>query len=125
MENTQKRSPKSLTPLDILRTRCPKCRKGAVMQGKFTIRKKCDVCGHDFYPEPGYYLGAMMMSFIATAVLTIPLIIGLKLSGADVSVLVIAPFIEFAIVGPILLYYARIIWLYAEYSMTTRLGDRR
>jgi hypothetical protein len=67
----------------------------------------------------------MMVSFMATTMLTVPFVIALKLAGADVSLLVLFPFLEFAILGPILLYYARIIWLYLEFSMTRRLGDRR
>lgn len=67
----------------------------------------------------------MMVSFLATAMLTVPVVIALKLSGAEVSVIVLVPFLEFAILSPLLLYYARIIWLYLEHSMTHRLGDRR
>jgi uncharacterized protein (DUF983 family) len=111
--------------IDVLRARCPACRTGKITQKLFKLNEKCPVCGHNFYPEPGYYLGAMMVSFLVTAMLTIPVVITLKFSGAEVSVLVIAPFLEFAILGPLLLYYARVIWLYLEHSMTTRLGDRR
>lgn len=111
--------------IDVLKARCPVCRKGKITQSLFKLNKLCPVCGHNFYPEPGYYLGAMMVSFLATAMLTVPFVIALKLAGAEVSVLVLFPFVEFAILGPILLYYARIIWLYLEHSMTHRLGDRR
>jgi len=111
--------------IDVLRARCPSCRTGKITQSLFKLNKRCPVCDRDFYPEPGYYLGAMMVSFLATAMLTVPVVIALKVSGADVGLLVLFPFLEFAILGPILLYYARIIWLYLEFSMTQRLGDRR
>ncbi|MFL5815102.1 MAG: DUF983 domain-containing protein [Bdellovibrionia bacterium] len=111
--------------IDILKARCPVCRTGKITQNLFKLNQKCPVCGHNFYPEPGYYLGAMMVSFLVTAMLTVPVVIVLKFAGAEVPVLVLTPFAEFAILGPILLYYARIIWLYLEHSMTNRLGDRR
>jgi uncharacterized protein (DUF983 family) len=111
--------------IDILRARCPACRTGKITQSLFKLNKRCPVCNRDFYPEPGYYLGAMMVSFLATTILTVPFVIALKLAGADVSLIVLFPFMEFAILGPLLLYYARIIWLYFEFSMTRRLGDRR
>jgi uncharacterized protein (DUF983 family) len=111
--------------IDVLKAHCPACRTGKITQNLFKLNQKCPVCGHNFYPEPGYYLGAMMVSFLVTAMLTVPVVIVLKFAGADVPVLVLTPFAEFAILGPILLYYARIIWLYLEHSMTNRLGDRR
>lgn len=111
--------------IGVLKALCPVCRTGKITQNLFKLNRKCPVCGHDFYPEPGYYLGAMMVSFLVTAMLTVPVVIVLKFSGAEVPVLVLAPFVEFAILGPILLYYARILWLYLEHSMTSRLGDRR
>jgi uncharacterized protein (DUF983 family) len=111
--------------IGILKALCPVCRTGKITQNLFKLNQKCPVCGHNFYPEPGYYLGAMMVSFLVTAMLTVPVVIVLKFSGAEVPVLVLAPFVEFAILGPVLLYYARIIWLYLEHSMTNRLGDRR
>lgn len=95
------------------------------MRGLFTIHQKCPECGLGFCPEPGYYLGAMMVSFLLTAMLTVPVVIVLKFSGAEVSTLVTAPFLEFAILGPILVYYSRIVWLYVEFSMTHRLDGRR
>lgn len=31
------------------------------------MKERCDVCDEDFFPEPGYYYGAMFVSYIFTA----------------------------------------------------------
>lgn len=63
----------------------------------------------------------MMISFLVTAVLTIPPVIALKMLGADTAVLVAFPLVEFLFVGLFLIFYSRILWLHLEYSMTKRL----
>jgi uncharacterized protein (DUF983 family) len=110
-----------MNALDVLRARCPSCRKGKVTRGVFAIRPRCPECGYDFHPEPGYYLGAMMVGFLATAILTVPPMIALKVAGADIAVVIGYPFVQFAVLGPLLLRYARILWLHLERTTTRRL----
>jgi len=53
--------------------KCPRCRKGDLFVKPFEINKplnmheKCSHCGQRFEPEPGYYFGAMFISYIWTA----------------------------------------------------------
>jgi len=108
----------------ILKARCPACHQGKITNGIFKIRRRCPKCSHDFNPEPGYFLGAMAVGFILAAMLTIPPTIALKLLGADVQVLVVAPLIEFIFVGSFIFYYAKIVWLHVEYRMTSRLDGQ-
>ncbi len=68
------------------------------------------------------------MSFLLTAMLTVPPMVVLKLLNADVAVLVAFPLIEFLFLGSFLIVYSRVCWLHLEYRMTSRLnseGDRR
>ncbi len=52
--------------------KCPRCRKGDLYTKPFTISKplsmheKCGQCDLKFEPEPGYYFGAMFISYIWT-----------------------------------------------------------
>lgn len=91
------------------------------MRGLFSIRKRCAECNYNFHPEPGFYLGAMMVSFLATAIMMVPTIIALKLADVSPGMLAIAPIGIFFVVGPFLIYYSRILWLHMEYSITDRL----
>jgi len=53
----------------ILSMTCPRCRQGH-MFGKLDflhplkMNKVCEVCGQKFEPEPGFYYGAMFISYI-------------------------------------------------------------
>lgn len=108
----------------ILRARCPACHQGPVLKNVFGIHRKCRVCGHDFYPEPGFYLGAMAVSFLLTAMLTIPPMIALKLLDVDIRILLAFPLIEFLLVGSFLMIYSRVLWLHLEYRLTARLHGK-
>lgn len=109
----------------VLRARCPACHRGRVNRGLFSLNPRCTECGYDFYPENGFYLGAMVVSYLMTAALTIPPVIALKLMQVDLLVLLVFPFVEFLFVGTFLMFYCRIIWLHLEYNMTSRLGGDR
>jgi uncharacterized protein (DUF983 family) len=52
----------------ILLEKCPNCGKGSVFEQKKLFRmpvmkERCDVCGYKFDREPGYFLGAMYVSY--------------------------------------------------------------
>jgi len=46
-----------------LRFRCPKCGEGRVFSSFFKMHDKCAVCSLSFYPESGYYAGAMYLDY--------------------------------------------------------------
>ncbi|MBY0471974.1 hypothetical protein K2X30_12480 [bacterium] len=105
----------------VLKARCPSCHKGSVLSGVITIRPKCTVCNYNFHPEPGFYLGAMMVGFLLTAMVTVPPMVFLKFMGVDRSILILFPFLEFLFVGTLIFFYSRVFWLHLEYRMTHRL----
>ena len=55
----------------ILTLRCPKCRKGPLFKSGqisrpgslFTMHSVCPHCNQSFEPEPGFYFGAMFVSY--------------------------------------------------------------
>ena len=51
--------------------KCPRCREGDLFEtGTFSFEKpfdmpdKCSCCGQNYMPEPGFYFGAMFISYI-------------------------------------------------------------
>lgn len=52
--------------------KCPRCRKGNLFTKPFVLSKplnmnqRCSECNLNFEPEPGYYFGAMFISYIWT-----------------------------------------------------------
>ncbi|MEL7121739.1 MAG: DUF983 domain-containing protein [Bacteroidota bacterium] len=64
---------KSSKLYSIFNLKCPRCHEGDLFhtptfsfKKPFDMPKKCPVCGLDFEPEPGYYYGAMFISYIFT-----------------------------------------------------------
>ena len=58
----------------IFNHKCPRCHEGNMFytgsfsfQRSFDMKERCDVCNEDFFPEPGFYYGAMFISYIFTA----------------------------------------------------------
>src|SRR5436190_12582264 len=47
----------------IIRQRCPVCLQGAMFRGRFEMNTTCPVCGHRFEREPGFFQGAMYVSY--------------------------------------------------------------
>ena len=55
--------------LDVLNEKCPKCREGYVFKQNVGLSKlpimndECDKCNYLYDREPGYFLGAMYISY--------------------------------------------------------------
>ncbi|RYZ62136.1 MAG: DUF983 domain-containing protein, partial [Proteobacteria bacterium] len=97
------------------------CQKGEITRGLFSMQKVCPECGYDLHPESGYYLGAMMVGFLVTSLLTVPPMIILKLMNVDDAMIIAYPFIQYAVLGPLLIYYAKVLWVHIAYRATNRL----
>jgi uncharacterized protein (DUF983 family) len=57
---------------------CPACRKGRIYEGMFTMNRECPHCGLTFEPGEGDFLGAMVLSYCATAVIVLIGIAGIE-----------------------------------------------
>lgn len=61
--------PKTPLLIRILKEKCPNCGKGNVFEKKKkffalpVMNDKCDLCHYYFHREPGYFLGAMYISY--------------------------------------------------------------
>jgi uncharacterized protein (DUF983 family) len=71
----------------ILFNKCPHCQEGDFFENKQIfnlkqfdkIHKRCSVCGENFEPEPGFYTGAMYISYafnVAFIVTTFVIFVG-------------------------------------------------
>jgi uncharacterized protein (DUF983 family) len=48
------------------RWRCPNCGRGALFRGVFRMLPRCPECGLSYFPEQGYYVGAMIINYAIT-----------------------------------------------------------
>ena len=108
----------------VLKARCPKCHEGKVLKGIIAIRPRCPSCGYNFHPEPGFYLGAMVVGYLFTAMTTIPPMIVLKILNVPILFLIAFPLLEFVFVGTFIVFYCRILWLHLEFETTRRLDGK-
>lgn len=109
----------------VLAKRCPACLRGPMFHGFMSMRDACPVCGHCFTPEPGFFQGAMFVSY---AVGVAELIV-----GSTIAYVLLSPHIGVAwalgaagvvhlILVPQLFEYSRVIWahLFAGAGNTER-----
>lgn len=65
--------------------KCPRCRKGDVyvkpldIKQPLNMNEECSCCDLNFHPEPGYFYGAMFISYIWTGFLCLFITGGLML----------------------------------------------
>lgn len=84
----------------IFNVKCPRCHEADMFltgsysfDRPFEMKESCDKCHEDFFPEPGYYYGAMFLSYIFTAFFSMTLVLFLHWvldwsTGASFAVLI-------------------------------------
>lgn len=107
--------------LALLALRCPRCHRGKLFSypatnlAKFTdMPDDCPVCGQAFEPEPGFYFGAMYISFgFAVAIFAVCGVLLYYLAGdPDVWVYVVAVAVVTLVTTPLTFRYSRALMLY-------------
>ena len=119
MKSAEKRS----TISALLRQQCPRCHAGdifpySVFRGLPKMHKRCPVCDLKFEREPGYFLGAMYISY-ALAVLTIALLSFLlwAATGWWTTKDVLWAVVLFLPLAPGITLFSRILWIYLDQSI--------
>lgn len=101
--------------------KCPACLKGDLfvtknpyrLKGLYDMPEYCSCCGEKFTPEPGFYFGAMYVSYGITVGMAVAIMVSNNVFNWDLSifnkVLLIGASIFFSI--PILFRISRSIWI--------------
>jgi len=118
------RPPLGLIVRRAARWRCPNCGRGRLFRGVFAMYSKCAECGLSFFPEQGYYLGAMIINYIVTTAVVVGLFL-LSLLFPDVTRLTtnqkITLWIGFAVLLSLaLMRHAYSFWLGLDFWVTPR-----
>jgi uncharacterized protein (DUF983 family) len=111
------------TLIAIIRQMCPRCRSGKIFRksifaGFPRMFDSCPVCGLKFNREPGYFLGAMYVSYgVALAVITaFGLVLWAMTDWSLVKVCVWA-IILFLPLAPTIALFSRVLWIYLDQSI--------
>jgi uncharacterized protein (DUF983 family) len=105
----------------VLNAKCPRCREGNMFPpGTLYSRRFADMypgcacCGQTFEPEPGYYYGAMYVSFGFSTGIFLIVLFFLSLFVKELTTLMVAATVLVVVVGllPVLFRLSRALWIY-------------
>jgi len=105
----------------IFQGTCPRCHEGRVFihqspyrSWSFTkMHAHCHQCGQSFDPEPGFYQGAMYVSYALTLGITFPVGV-LLLFVLNVNLFVVLGVLTFLLLVllPVIFRLSRLVWLH-------------
>ena len=105
---------------DLLHHRCPRCRVGKIFHhsiflGFPKMYDSCSVCHLRYHREPGYFLGAMYLSY-ALAIPVFALIAAILwfLTHTTIPKLTLWTILLFLPFAPSLTLLARVLWIYLD-----------
>src|SRR5258708_2429766 len=111
-----RQSPQPHWATAILQQRCPRCREGKLFKGILAMHDACPVCGLVFEREPGYFLGAMYISYGLAIVILVPLFFVLQWLLPDWSDILVAALaaVPYLALSPLVFRYSRVLWMHFD-----------
>ena len=102
----------------MLRLRCPRCLEGKVWRGFISMNAACPICGLVFEREPGYFTGAMVVSYLIAVPVLGAIVIGLMtIGGLDAVAALIIGDVAYLALVPFIFRYSRVVWLHFDWRM--------
>jgi uncharacterized protein (DUF983 family) len=97
----------------IMHLRCPKCRRGMVFRKRLTMYNLCPACGMKFEREPGYFIGAMYISyaFAAFFIGVVSFLVNLVLPELEFVWTVLTAAALMLPLVPSMIRYSKILWM--------------
>ncbi len=100
---------------DIGRLVCPRCRQGKVFRGWIATNELCPVCGLRFEREQGYFIGALYVSYLfGIPIVALLVLLFWWLTRWRLEKLILAAFLTFQLFVPVVLRFAKMVWMYAD-----------
>jgi len=104
----------------IVNVKCPRCREGnmfpkrTLYTTKFSdMHPNCPCCGQDLEQEPGYYYGAMFVSFAINVGIFLTSLFILSQLVQEITLAMMIGVVLLAVVGllPVIFRLSRVIWI--------------
>jgi uncharacterized protein (DUF983 family) len=105
---------------DILHHRCPRCRVGTIFQHSIFLGfpkmfERCPVCHLLYEREPGYFLGAMYISYgLGLPVIALFAALLWAVTGWWLTKDVIWAVVLFLPLAPAITFLSRVLWIYLD-----------
>ena len=96
--------------------RCPRCQRAPIFRGRLAMHPTCPACGLRFEREPGYFTGAMYVSYVLAVPVMAVCILAVHLIAPDwsfertviIGALCFLPFV------PAVFRWSRILWIHLD-----------
>jgi len=104
----------------ILEQRCPRCLIGrifrySIFRGFPRMCERCSICDLKFEREPGYFLGAMYLSYGLGVLIMAPIALLLwALTGWWITRVILWAAVLFLPFAPTITLFARVLWIYLD-----------
>jgi uncharacterized protein (DUF983 family) len=105
---------------DILHQRCPRCRVGKIFHhsiflGFPKMQEECSVCHLRYEREPGYFLGAMYISYgLGLPVIALFAFLIWAATGWWITKDVLWAVVLFLPLAPAITFLSRVLWIYLD-----------
>lgn len=100
----------------MLQQRCPQCLEARIYKKGLDMNQVCPACGLKFEREPGYFVGAMYISYGMASVMML-LFTGLGwllFPKTDLAWIMLGAIVLFLPLAPMFARYSRVIWIYFD-----------
>lgn len=116
----------------IVNNKCPKCQEGDFFKGNssydlsnfMNMNKECSVCHQSFDPEPGYYFGAMYVSYAINVAVFVSVWVACVVLFEDLNVWyqILASVVLGLALTPVTFRWARLGWInfFVKYDSTAK-----
>jgi uncharacterized protein (DUF983 family) len=104
----------------VVTQRCPRCLEGPVFATLFRMHAQCPACGLLFEREPGYFTGAMYLSYGLAILATAPVWLAMGWFGRSLGEVLLAVGPLLLVASPWLFRYARVLWLHLDQAFDPR-----
>lgn len=114
---------KPATVGDIFHQRCPRCRVGSIFRDSIfrgfpEMHERCPVCDLKFEREPGYFLGAMYVSYaLGLGIVALFAAILWAVTGWWITKDTIWAVVLFLPLAPTISLFARVLWIYLDLTV--------
>lgn len=104
----------------MLKRRCPRCLTGRVFSSIFRMHTRCPDCDLVFEREPGYFVGAMYISYALALLAVAPVYLVLTFMHIAFATIIAALVVQLTVLSPLLFQYARVLWLHIDQLVDPR-----
>ena len=104
----------------IFQQRCSRCLHGQVFATLFRVHEQCPLCRLPFECEPGYFTGAMYLSYGVAIIVTAPVWLMMACLGRSLGEVLLVISLLLVLASPWLFRYARALWLHLDQAVDPR-----